>query len=586
MQDRIKMNTESLQKEFPDVYEDFFVNHDLVVSGCFSLAWSPSGIGNRLDHIRVKSKLPMRLYIWINKTEKRGVSFWNVTSFDIVENNFHTNNFLDINKECWKLSDFVELFLDNDEINFWLEISVLSEVSRWHGFGFSWTFAATLAVWMFLLTEKLDNKLLQDSDNFINDEVFKNISLLSWNMVNILKNKNTTLSNSLTTLSPFKNPTFFSSENISWKKTLEEINYDFYDLIDKFASDVVSSEMPLDYCIIYSWMPSEAHRVKELKKFDIKKFNNYELFWNDVIDNLENSWIYSSKFIEKDSIYNHLNDNAIILTIKLIKLLIDIYEVWYDNKLVEELIDNINNFWNTLSLIEKKNNFVSEFNYFFRKNRSSYDEQIWIMPIYSGKIWWWYLIVSKQFQSRETITKTLRYTQNQYPNSRLEYSSWLDWNETSGVLLKQYASEWFYSKYFDENKLILETNKGRKMLWDHEDLMWEIKEWIIIDQIARKVYVNGRKLTSKDIPSQATTVEVLSLLIVNIGKEVSNNKFEVSSYSKNKNDMIWKIVIPLTKLTKKYFDKEIDIICKGSLIEFYMILQEKDIEIWVIKTLK
>gem|GEM_PF-2847145 len=36
-------------------------------------------------------------------------------------------------------------------------------------------------------------------------------------------------------------------------------------------------------------MPSEAHRVKELKKFDIKKFNNYELFWNDVIDNLENS---------------------------------------------------------------------------------------------------------------------------------------------------------------------------------------------------------------------------------------------------------------------------------------------------------
>gem|GEM_PF-3355405 len=68
---------------------------------------------------------------------------------------------------------------------------------------------------MFLLTEKLDNKLLQDSDNFINDEVFKNISLLSWNMVNILKNKNTTLSNSLTTLSPFKNPTFFSSENIS-----------------------------------------------------------------------------------------------------------------------------------------------------------------------------------------------------------------------------------------------------------------------------------------------------------------------------------------------------------------------------------
>ncbi len=76
---------------------------------------------------------------------------------------------------------------------------------------------------------------------------------------------------------------------------------------------------------------------------------------------------------------------------------------------------------------------------------------------------------------------------------------------------------------------------------------------------------------------------VWTLQLENKWKEVSNNIFEVSSYSKNKNDMIWKIVIPLTKLTKKYFNKEIAIVCKGSLIEFQMLLKEKEINIGIIK---
>ena len=58
MKDRIRMNTESLQKEFPKVYEEFFVSNDLVVSGCFSLAWSPAGIGQHdvLNYIKQKNE--------------------------------------------------------------------------------------------------------------------------------------------------------------------------------------------------------------------------------------------------------------------------------------------------------------------------------------------------------------------------------------------------------------------------------------------------------------------------------------------------------------------------------------------------
>jgi len=37
--ERIVMNTESLQSNFPEVYRDFFARNDLVVSGCFVLPW-------------------------------------------------------------------------------------------------------------------------------------------------------------------------------------------------------------------------------------------------------------------------------------------------------------------------------------------------------------------------------------------------------------------------------------------------------------------------------------------------------------------------------------------------------------------
>jgi hypothetical protein len=38
MEERVKMNTENLQKEFKSVYEDFFARNDFVVGGAFSLS--------------------------------------------------------------------------------------------------------------------------------------------------------------------------------------------------------------------------------------------------------------------------------------------------------------------------------------------------------------------------------------------------------------------------------------------------------------------------------------------------------------------------------------------------------------------
>jgi hypothetical protein len=42
MEERIKMNTQSLQEHFKVEYEDFFAKNDLIVSGCFTGHLTPT----------------------------------------------------------------------------------------------------------------------------------------------------------------------------------------------------------------------------------------------------------------------------------------------------------------------------------------------------------------------------------------------------------------------------------------------------------------------------------------------------------------------------------------------------------------
>jgi hypothetical protein len=67
------------------------------------------------------------------------------------------------------------------------------------------------------------------------------------------------------------------------------------------------------------------------------------------------------------------------------------------------------------------------------------------------------------------------------------------------------------------------------------------------------MYTKGKKLTSQDIHSQNTTVDILSQLLLSANKELSNKHFSLSSYTKNKNEMVSKIILPLKKFIAREF---------------------------------
>ncbi len=75
--------------------------------------------------------------------------------------------------------------------------------------------------------------------------------------------------------------------------------------------------------------------------------------------------------------------------------------------------------------------------------------------------------------------------------------------------------------------------------------------------------MRGTKLTSKDIHSQNTTIDMMTLVMKHMGETVSNQELPISTYSQNKNEILSKVILPIKRLTKEYFDKKLLLTCSG-----------------------
>jgi hypothetical protein len=99
-------------------------------------------------------------------------------------------------------------------------------------------------------------------------------------------------------------------------------------------------------------------------------------------------------------------------------------------------------------------------------------------------------------------------------------------------------------------------------LGNYTEILNTNTEGIVLDTIKNKMYINGRKLKYVDLVSQTTTIHVLDKLLANIGKDIGNKELEPSSYSKNKNEMLGKIILPLMTLIEKETGEKFPLICR------------------------
>lgn len=579
------MNTKDLQKQFKNDYERLYSNSDIVTSWYFWFSRFPVWLGQPSNRINIKSKIPLKVYVWLKKTKRESVVFKNFAIFDIDKNKFWYKSFSWINKQSDKIINFLEKILLEKKLNFWLDINVLSEVAIWHGLWFSWTVFVTLITWLYILGWIIDKKLLEDYIRFKKSDEFKEILSLARKLELISKQENV-WSTTMLTLSNLKSPIIYFTEykkELKWLDELENQGYYFSNFSEKFGYEWDLWELSFDYAILYTWSLWSTSRIRQLKQSDKNYFKVYEEFFHNELEK-EIEWKhYISTIFDKESFYEWLNEVWSTLTLETVYIFKQIMKFGDTNQNIDLLINNINKLSSISEIVEWSWEFIEDFKYYFKKNSSDINEELWIMPIYSGKRWWDFLVVMRHSAWRKAFDQAVQDLKYKYNHIQEQYVSRKDGFISEWIKLEQFVSWWEFSNHVSKDKVVYLNNQWEKYMDDYWDILKKEKTWFLLDSIWWKIYMNGIKLTSKDIKSQSTTIELFDLLLENLWEDIYNNQLSPSTYASQQNQMLWKIVMPFVKLVERNFWEKLPLTCNWSLREFYVRLETTGIKIWIIK---
>lgn len=550
----------------------------------FSIPWWPAWIWSRTKYILTKIKIPLFCYVWFKKIKEKSIKFNDAILFNLTKKNFENIPYNQLNKQTIKFIEALLDFLGNNNVNYWLEVSVLSEIWRWHSFGFSWTFCSILVTWLFILSWKLDSTYLESNyDEFIKSETFKEIEIFARELEHIIKNWNTIWQNVLTTLNNNFWPSYYYCNDFEWEIPFEEVKHLSYKYIVIWNDFFRDKDPVFDYYMIYSWVSSMILGYTKFSPDQLyAKFEKYKSIISEEILKWDDS-VYIKKFIWKEPIYKHFIDIISLLWIKTIEYFKLFKEQAYDENIVDDFIEHLNNNRYALSILDRQNSFADDFIFSFKKNIRNSNEKIWIIPAYSWKLWWGYLVTTKPWISRDTLKKTIKDMKSSYPNIEIEYCSFEDWFIGAWIELEQYISEWIFSDYVQKDKVLYKDSNWISYIWNYEDILKKENKWILLDTITKRIYFKWQKLTSKEISSQNATIDILDILLENLWKDVSSKVFSSSSYSKNRNEMFSKIIFPLSKVVSDWGFKDFNFKSSWWITEFFVRLDKPDVSIGIIR---
>lgn len=251
---------------------------------------------------------------------------------------------------------------------------------------------------------------------------------------------------------------------------------------------------------------------------------------------------------------------------------------WNDDIHILQIIINLYNQigW-LLGLCYWDNDFINQLSQYINVNG------VGIVPIYHSAYGWWYLCIGWT-NTGTAIKDALPKISTQYPHAAIELISHGSIS-TQWAIIEQEIGQDNYSDHIEEWTLIYRDNKWWYTQWHYDELITQNHAHILLDLINRKCYINGEKVNSNQLKSQSTTVELLSKLLIAKQNRISNTELEASSYSRQQNQMLGKIILPLKRLTKEVFNEEVIIECHGTLRDFELTLQPTTLTIWYIQKL-
>jgi len=524
-------------KKFNNIYKTLFQKNDLVICWNNILDWSYSPLESN-NEIMIRQKVWIYSYIWINISKNTyKIEIKNVLNYDCKSDTFINSDCIKINSKKDEVLKVLKDFLVENDFNYWLEITYLSEISKWHWFWQLWVWLTLLTLWVYIILWKIS---INELENLEKSRYFNEIYDFSTKLISISTSWFTLWANNYSFLIKNKNPILFEKKD------------------DKINITNIFSEENLDFWILYFWLDEEFDELRKKINHNKKYLDEeYLLLVNKIWKKLKNDLFLS---------FN------------------DIYNDFLNHNFQNNLINTINKNNTLLNLIQKENKVIEYFKYLFENNKKLQNEEIWILQLNSSSDGWSFIFILKDKISRYTIENSIIELSKKYYVFK-DYISWENVENIWSPKVKQYISKWIISDYIDISMVYYFDNLWNKKIWKIEDIILEEKDWIILDTINKKILINWKKIDSKTIKSQSFTIDMMILLIENITKDVPNSLFPFSSYKNDRNQIQWKIIIPFLKLIKEFYLVDLKIKCIWNYDNFVLNMDKTHLKIWFIKNI-
>jgi hypothetical protein len=586
MPNRQPMTTETLQKKFPDIYRKFFGEHNIVVSANNVInRWN--WVWESFNNFKILQKVPSKTYCGINYNKTWKVRVKYVYQYDWV----HTNNFVykDIDQIVYNIQNVCAHIEKQFELEKkpGIDISFLCENQSGHGFSIPSLITLLMAFVSCYVSGDIDAEMLEDYDSFLKSEKFKNLYYKAWNFADVVSEAKSNWAAAYVSLHNYDLPMIYVSKNVRDNpiyETDQEKSETFAMPLHEFLGVKRPKELPVDFGVVYCGVDYDANHLYWLMQ---KYKNEIDIVQSYIFNKLEKNQIKKIPFyfgdLNKDTFYDSFVNVGTIFHIKLLKAFDDLLNNSYNEKFMESLINNISEFGAFSTIVESENKMKHFIKESFEKNKIFEDEKIGICPLTSGKSGGSFLFVTKYQKSRTTVQRMIKDLYAKYGKSVfLEYCSWADWYSQDWISLNQDLSKNIYSDFVKSGSVLYKDNKWNSYIDDYDNIIKKEK-WILIDVVGKKIYINWKELNSKYLHSKSTTIEILEHLVVNHGEKLNNSDLPASSYSKQRNQMVGKIILPFKEMVKELFDRDLKLECTWNLYEYDIVLDEKIIKIGVVK---
>jgi hypothetical protein len=606
------ITSETLQKKHPNVYRDFFLKNDIVISSHHMLAMI-TGMAWRVGGPVLVQKINQQCYVGVTKA-KEGSDMGIVENVAYVSqlDKFEETKYVSIpwEKGLVILKDILTEKLGHEPPP--LSFSVINEVPESRSLDSGVPVLILVASYLhFDLMSWEDLKglaSLTSKEKHAKEsrlaKLFDELHRYSSHIRLLSQPGSTSGYVDYTTLTATKTPVVYLPEERagSVEKSVldlppldgsmgidhEHFNYWGFRL-DELAN--VQEDFPLDAVWIY---PGSSRRSGAATRYTttivVPSFDDLRDYTKKLFSEIEIDEKHAPAFLKNmdvDGLYwQYAGRGQMISRLQLVRDLIHMCEDRYNSNKAQRFLDSLNVLFYTNGPFEESPSKKLETMIgMLRQKAHEAGIPIGIRVYRYGKQDGNILVYSPPQKFQKEIFEVIDEMKKVFGDDiNADFVSWRDGWGTNGIVCEQFLAKDIHSPLFP-------SGTKKILFWDQQDGLTEQSEStleqrqpdLLLDATKGKIYVGGKSVTSKDIPSQKGSIEIFSQLLENIGKPQSNTDLPAQTYASYRNELQGKIVGPLEKLVEKRTKGTLGVSLQGQLTDFKVTFSPKRLSIAIIK---